>query len=82
MFHPKTCVSSIKHCGPLPQRDGNPPPVFTAGALDLSSKPKKQSNVFLDNRGYPVQSHKFDVILHNVKGGPILCRHKHPAPAN
>jgi hypothetical protein len=88
MLHPKTCISSIKHRGLLPPSDNNPPPVFTAGAPDLSNKPirvarkvkgKKQSNVFLDNRGYPNQSHEFDVILHNVKGGPILCQRKHPA---
>ncbi len=41
---------------------------------------KKQSNVFLDNSGYPDQSNKFDVLLHNVKGGPILHKRKHPAP--
>jgi hypothetical protein len=89
MLHPKTCIIRIKRHGPLPQPDGNPPPVFTTCAPNLSSKPirvarkvrgKKQSNVFLDNRGYPDQSHEFDVILHNVKGGPILCWRKHPAP--
>jgi hypothetical protein len=41
---------------------------------------KRRSYVFLDNRGFPNQSHKFDVILHNTKGGPILCKSKHPAP--
>jgi hypothetical protein len=43
-------------------------------------KGKKWFNVFLDNRGYPNQFHKFDVILHNIKGGPILCRRIHPSP--
>jgi hypothetical protein len=65
MLHPKTCISSIKHRGLLPQPDGNPPPVFTVGAPNLSSEPiqvarkvkeKKQSNVFLDNCRYPNQS--------------------------
>jgi hypothetical protein len=25
-------------------------------------------------------NHKFDIILHNVRGGPILRKCKHPAP--
>ncbi len=62
--------------------------MFTAGAPNISSEPiqvarkvkgKKQSNLSLDNRGYPNQSHEFDVILHNVKGGPILHPRKPPA---
>ncbi len=89
MLHPKTCNSSIKHCVLLPLPDDNPPPVFAAGAPDLSNKPiwvarkvkrKKQFNVTLDDRRYPDQSHGFDVILHNVKGSPILRGRKHPAP--
>ena len=43
-------------------------------------KGRKRPNVFLDDRGFPDQSHEFDVILHNVDGGPILRRRKHPAP--
>ena len=41
---------------------------------------RRRPNVFLDDRGYPDQSHEFDTILHNVCGGPILRRRKHPAP--
>ena len=41
---------------------------------------KKRPNVFLDDRGFPDQSHDFDVILHNVEGGPILRKRKHAAP--
>jgi hypothetical protein len=37
-------------------------------------------NVFLNNRGFPNQSHKFDVLLHNIQGGPILRKRKHKAP--
>jgi hypothetical protein len=90
MLHHKTCISSIKHCGLLPRTDGDPPPLFTAGAPNLSNKPiqvatkvegKTRSNIFLDNHRYPDQSHKFDVILHNVKGTPILRQRKHPAPS-
>jgi hypothetical protein len=65
--------------------------MFTACASNLSSKPiwvarkvkgKKRSNIFLDDRGYPDQSHEFDVILYNIKGSPILCQRKHQAPPN
>jgi hypothetical protein len=41
---------------------------------------KKHSNMFLDNRGFPCQSHEFDVLLHNIQGGPILRKRKHKAP--
>jgi hypothetical protein len=88
MLHPNTCIISIKHRGLLPQPDGNLPLVVTACAPKLSGEPirvarkvkgMKQSNIFLDDCGYPDQSHEFDIILHNVKGGPILHRCKHPA---
>jgi hypothetical protein len=40
---------------------------------------KKQSNIFLDDCGFPDQFHEFDIILHNTKGSPILRKRKHPA---
>jgi hypothetical protein len=40
---------------------------------------KKWSNVFLDDCGYPDQLNEFDILLHNVKGGPLLHKRKHPA---
>jgi hypothetical protein len=41
---------------------------------------KKGQNYFYDDRGYPDLSHEFDVILHNIDGGTILRKCKHPAP--
>jgi hypothetical protein len=41
---------------------------------------KKRQNVFYDDGGYPDQSHDFDVLLHNIDGGTILQKRKHPAP--
>jgi hypothetical protein len=41
---------------------------------------KKRQNVFYDDRGYPNQSHEFEVLLHNINGGTILRKRKHPAP--
>ena len=70
---------------PLPEFDR--PGVFTS--TDPSGEPirvarkirgKKRPNVFLDDQGFPDQSHEFDVILHNIEGGPILWKRKHAAP--
>jgi hypothetical protein len=41
---------------------------------------KKYQNAFYNDWGYPDQSHEFDVILHNIDGGTIVCKRKHPAP--
>jgi hypothetical protein len=70
--------------------DSDPPPSFAADVsiTKPTTKPiriarkirgKKWSDAFLDNRGYPNQSNMFDIFLHNVKGGPILRKRKHPA---
>ncbi len=40
----------------------------------------KCRNVFMDDRGFPDQSNEFVSLLHNVNGGTILCKRKHPAP--
>jgi hypothetical protein len=29
-------------------------------------------NMFINNRGFPDQSDKFDILLHNIDGGPVL----------
>jgi len=47
------------------------------------SKPtgtKRARNVFHDDRGFPDQLHEFDTVLHNINGGCILRKRKHPAP--
>jgi hypothetical protein len=41
---------------------------------------KKHPNVFYDDRRYPNQSNEFDVLLHNIDGGAILHKRKHPFP--
>ena len=40
----------------------------------------RSQNVFLDDRGFPDESDKFDYLAHSVDGGPILRKLKHPAP--
>jgi hypothetical protein len=79
--------NSIPSTTVIPPPDSDPPPAFTSEAP--SAKPiwvtrkirgKKRSNVFLDDQGFLDQSHKFDIILHNIQGGPILRKRKHVAP--
>ncbi len=37
-------------------------------------------NVFMDDQGFPDQSDEFDTLLHNIDGGTILRKLKHPPP--
>ncbi len=49
----------------------------------FTDKPKqrcKVSNIFINDRGFPDKSDHYDNLLHNIEGGPILCKLKHPSP--
>ncbi len=79
--------NSIRGCSMVSLPDSNLPPIFTTEAP--SAEPiwvaqkicgKKRSNMFLKNRGFPDQSHEFNVLLHNIQGGLILRKRKHKAP--
>ncbi len=51
--------------------------------IRVEPKPKCRKhlqNVFLDDRGFPDQSDEYDHMLHNIDGGPILRKLKHPKP--
>jgi hypothetical protein len=51
--------------------------------IRVAPKPKcqlKLKNVFYDDRGFPNQSNEFDHLLHNIDGGVILRKKKHPQP--
>ncbi len=51
--------------------------------IGVSPKPKchpKLQNVFYNDRRFPDQSDEFDHLLHNIDGGVILCKKKHPQP--
>jgi hypothetical protein len=37
-------------------------------------------NVFVNDRGFPDESEYYENLLHNVDGGPILRKLKHPPP--
>jgi hypothetical protein len=47
----------------------------------MKSNAGKQKNMFINNQGFPDQSDEFDSLLHNVDGGTILRKRKHPAPS-
>ena len=53
-------------------------PIRVAPKAKRSRRPQ---NVFMDDRGYPDLSDEFDTLLHNYKGGHVLRKRKHPAPA-
>ena len=44
-----------------------------------AKRQKRLQNVFLDDRGFPDQSNEYDHLLHNIDGGPVLRKLKHPA---
>ena len=70
---------------PPPADCGKNPPTFHPSPKPIRVVERtcgqKGPNVFYDNRGFPDQSHDFDVILHIIHGGCVLCKRKHPAPA-
>jgi hypothetical protein len=55
------------------------PPSSPIRVADKSKSHRRICNVFIDN-GFPDQSDKFDVLLYNIEGGPILWKLKHPPP--
>ena len=56
----------------------------TLAPIRVAPKPKRRkrtNNVFLDDQGFKDLSDDYDHVLHNVDGGPILRKLRHPAPA-
>ena len=79
---------AMHRCVPFIPPNNDPPCIVTA--FDPTAKPirvsprtrgKKCWNIFYDNRSFFNQSLIFNVILHNINGGCILCKYKHPAPS-
>jgi hypothetical protein len=55
----------------------------TGSPICLSAKNKSRHwlrNVFVDNRGFPNQSDEYNTLLHDIDGGTILRKLKHPPP--
>ena len=41
---------------------------------------KRFQNIFLDDRGFPDHSDDYGHVRHNIDGGPVLRKLKHPVP--
>ena len=52
-----------------------PPPIRPSAK---PRKGRKRKNVFIDDRGFPDQSHEFDELVHNIDGGVVLRKPRHP----
>jgi hypothetical protein len=51
--------------------------------IRVADKPKRRRrlhNVFVGDRGFPDESEYYENLLHNINGGPILRKLKHPPP--
>jgi hypothetical protein len=75
---PCRCVSTYSASGAFAPIDPTPAPIRVA------PKPKRRKridNVFLDDRGFKDLSNKYDHVLNDINGGPILRKLRHPAPA-
>ena len=57
---------------------GNCPPTRVA---DKPKHCQRLNNVFVDDRGFPDESEHYENLLHNIDGGPILRKLKHPPPS-
>jgi hypothetical protein len=68
---PSTSTENSK----LSNTDGSPIRV-----ADKSRSCRRIKNVFINDRGFPDQSGEFDVLLHDIDGGPVLRKLKHPPP--
>jgi hypothetical protein len=68
--------------------EGNSPPGLSALdtpssspiCVDKTKGQRKVKNVFVDDCGFLDVSDEFDTLLHNINGGPVLRKLKHPPP--
>lgn len=70
----------------LLRHNANPsPPPSSPPQLPITVAPKpkkrrKQTNVFVDDRGFPDESEYWDYLLHTIDGGTVLRKLKYPQP--
>jgi hypothetical protein len=48
--------------------------------VDKTKGQRKVKNIFVNDRGFLDISDDFNMLLHNINGGPVLCKLKHPLP--
>jgi hypothetical protein len=70
-----SALSTSTENSQLSNTDGSPIRV-----ADKSRSRRRIKNVFIDDRGFPDQSNEFDILLHDIDGGPVLWKLKHPPP--
>jgi hypothetical protein len=79
----RPCIRASLYSAPSPVTE--PPPLDTTTGLPIRIADKSKSrhrikNIFINDRGFPDQSDEFNVLLHNIDGGPVLWKLKHPPP--
>jgi hypothetical protein len=60
--------------------ESDEPPSSPIWVAKKSKCRRRIKNVFINDRGFPDQSDEFNVLLHNIDGGPVLRKLKHPPP--
>jgi hypothetical protein len=87
LFHRKSCLkpssykASIIATPPTPTSEPEGKP--TGSPIRVAAKNKSRRrlrNVSVDDRGFPDHSDEYDTLLHNIDGGHILRKLKHPPP--
>ena len=60
-------------------RPPTPPPRDIIHVAEKEKCRKQSRNVFTDDRGFPDLTNDYDTLLHNIDGGPVLRKLRHPA---
>jgi hypothetical protein len=73
-------TASVAHSQPTNDTTDSCTPAAPIRVLPKPPKGKRHKNVFIDDRGFPDQSHELDTLLHSMSGTPLLRKRQHPAP--
>jgi len=79
----RPCIHASTYSAPSASTENSDLDTSTSSPIRVADKSKSRrriKNVFIDERGFPDQSDKFDVLLHNINGGLVLQKLKHPPP--
>ncbi len=78
---PSSYKASIMNTPPTPTSKPAGKPTGSPIRVAAKNKSHRRSrNVFVDDRGFPDQSDEYNTLLHNIDGGPIFRKLKHPPP--
>ena len=79
----RPCIRASSYSAPSASTENLDLDTLTGLPIRVADKSKwrrRIKNVFIDDRGFPDQYDEFDVLLHNIDGGPVLRKLKHPPP--